>query len=164
MCESYNRQYGSEYISIIPTNVYGPNQRYEPMNSFVVPSLIDKFYKAKEATNDSVSIWGTGKPIRDFIYVDDLADASIFLMEEYEGNVLLNIGTGRKCSIAELAEIVRKEVGFKGRIIFDPSKPDGVPEKSQDLSKITSLGWRPKIDLEKGIHLSYQHYMSDCIS
>jgi len=159
MCESYNRQYGTDYITIIPTNLYGPNQRYEPMDSLVVPSLIQKFYQAKVLNQNSVSIWGSGRPARDFLYVDDLAEASIFLMENYEGNVLLNVGTGTDYTIAELAEIVKKEVDYEGDIIFDSSLPDGVSKKLQDVSKINDLGWKYSMDITKGIKKTYQDFL-----
>ena len=126
MCESYNRQYGTDFITVIPTNLYGPNQKYEPMNSLVVPSLIQKFYQAKVDGEDAVVIWGSGRPARDCLYVDDLVDASIFLMESYEGNEVFNVGTGKDYTIADIAEITKKIVGYTGDIIYDRSLPDGV--------------------------------------
>jgi GDP-L-fucose synthase len=159
MCESYNRQYGTDFITVIPTNLYGPNQHYEPMNSLVVPSLILKFHKAKVKREDEVVIWGSGRPARDFLYVDDLADASIFLMQGYEGDVLLNVGTGKSYTISELAEIIKKEVGYEGGVSYDHSLPDGVSEKLQDVSKINELGWKYGVDLAEGIHLTYQDFL-----
>jgi GDP-L-fucose synthase len=159
MCESYNRQYGTDFITAIPTNLYGPNQRYEPMNSLVVPSLILKFHNAKVKSEDEVVIWGSGRPTRDFLYVDDLAEASIFLMQDYEGDVLLNVGTGKSYTISELAEIIKLEVGYEGGISYDHSLPDGVSEKLQDVSKINELGWSYSVDLEEGIHLTYQDFL-----
>ncbi|MFZ1983531.1 MAG: GDP-L-fucose synthase [Desulfatitalea sp.] len=159
MCESFNRQYGTDFITLIPTNVYGPNQRYEPMNSLVVPSLLQKFHKAKIQEEDGVVIWGSGRPVRDLLYVDDLADASLYLMTHCEGNVVLNVGTGREVSVAELAEIVKQEVGYEGDIIYDASLPDGVERKLQDLSKLTSLGWSFRVELAEGIHLAYQDFL-----
>lgn len=156
MCESYNRQYGTDFITIIPTNLYGPSQRYEPMNSLVVPSLMQRFRQAKLRGAPAVTIWGSGRPTRDFLYVDDLADASIFLMENYEGNVLLNVGTGKSYTIAELAAVIKEEVIYEGDIIYDRSLPDGVPEKQQDVSMINALGWEYRVDLAEGIHLTYQ--------
>lgn len=156
MCESYNRQYGTDFITVIPTNLYGPSQRYEPTDSLVVPSLIQKFHQAKAMKHDTVTIWGSGRPARDFLYVDDLAEASIFLMENYEGNVLLNVGTGEDCTIAELAEVIKKEAGYEGDVIFDTSLPDGVPKKLQDVSKINDLGWKYSMNLKEGIRSTYQ--------
>ncbi|MBC8472847.1 MAG: GDP-L-fucose synthase, partial [Planctomycetes bacterium] len=159
MCESYNRQFGTDFMTVIPTNLYGPNQRYEPMNSLVVPSLIQKFHQAKIAGDDAVIIWGSGRPARDFLYVDDLAEASIFLMENYEGNVLLNVGIGKDCTIAKLAEIIKKEIGYEGDIIYDTSFPDGVSKKLQDVQKINDLGWKYRVEIEAGIRLTYQDYI-----
>ena len=158
MCESYNRQYGTDFITVIPTNIYGPNQRYEPMNSLVVPALIRKFHHAREKNADSVVIWGSGKPSRDLLFVDDLAEASLFLMEHYEGDVLLNVGTGREYTIAELVEVVRAEVGFTGKILYDTAHPDGVLEKLQDVSRINDLGWQYQVDLKEGIRRTYQDF------
>jgi len=160
MCESYNRQYGTDFISVIPTNLYGPNQRYEPMNSLVVPSLIQKFHQAKMKGEDEVIIWGSGRPTRDFLYVEDLADASIFLMQNYEGSVLLNVGSGRSCSISELAEIIKKEVEYRGDVRYDHSLPDGVFQKLQDVSKINDLGWKYSVELETGIRLTYRDFLA----
>jgi GDP-L-fucose synthase len=160
MCEAYNRQYGTDFITVIPTNLYGPNQRYEPMNSLVVPSLLEKFHHAKVSGDDKASIWGTGQPTRDFLYVDDLATASILLMENYEGNVIVNVGTGREYSIGELAEIIRTEVGFEGTIEFDPSLPDGVDRKLQDVTRINELGWEYSVDLVEGIRFTYEDYLA----
>lgn len=160
MCESYNRQYGTDFMTVIPTNVYGPNKQYELMNSLVVPSLILKFHRAKILGEDVVTIWGSGHPARDFLYVDDLVEASIFLMENYEGNVLLNVGTGMDCTIAELAEVIKREVDYKGTIIYDAALPDGVHSKLQDVSKINDLGWKSCIDLEEGIQLTYQDFLT----
>jgi len=159
MCESYNRQYGTDFMTVIPTNVYGPNQRYEPMNSLVVPSLMLKFHRAKILGEDVVTIWGSGYPARDFLYVDDLAEASIFLMENYEGNVLLNVGMGKDCTIAKLAEVIKREVEYKGTIIYDTALPDGVSSKLQDVSKISDLGWKFSVGLEEGIKLTYQDFL-----
>jgi GDP-L-fucose synthase len=160
MCESFNRQYGTDFISVIPTNIYGRNQNYEPMNSLVVPSLIRRFHEARVSGAREIVIWGTGRPARDFLYADDLAEASIFLMEHYAGNELINIGTGQDYTIRELVEIIRQEVGYDRKIIYDPSKPDGVLKKLQDTSKIQALGWKHRVDLAVGIHLSYQDYLS----
>jgi len=160
MCESYNRQYGTDFISVIPTNIYGRNQNYEAMNSLVVPSLIRRFHEAKATGAGEIVIWGTGRPARDFLYADDLAEASIFLMERYRGNDLINIGTGKDITITELVDVIKDEVGYQGRIIYDPRKPDGVLKKLQDISKIEGLGWKYQVELEEGIHLSYEDYLS----
>jgi GDP-L-fucose synthase len=159
MCEAYNRQYGTDFITLIPTNLYGPGQKYEPMNSLVIPALIQKIHAAKCAVESEVVIWGSGRPSRDFLYVDDLADASIFIMQNYEGNVLLNIGTGHLISIAELAAMICKEIGYTGDIVYDRSLPDGVSQKLQDISGITSLGWQPRTSLIDGIHLTYTDFL-----
>ncbi|MGD9362741.1 MAG: GDP-L-fucose synthase [Desulfobacterales bacterium] len=159
MCESYNRQYGTDFITVIPTNLYGPNQRYEPMNSLVVPSLIQKFHQAKVNDEDGVVIWGSGRPARDCLYVDDLVDASVFLMEFYEGNDIFNIGSGRDYTIADIAAITKKITGYSGDIVYDRSLPDGVMQKLQDVTKINDLGWKYRIDLEEGIELAYQDYL-----
>lgn len=159
MCESYNRQYGTDFITVLPTNVYGPGQRYELMNSPVIPSMILKFHAAKCRGDAVVSLWGSGRPARDFLYADDLADASIFVMDNYEGNVLLNVGTGVSRTIAEVAEIIRREVGFEGRIEYDASLPDGMATKIQDVSVINDLGWKYQIGLEKGIRRTYRDFL-----
>jgi GDP-L-fucose synthase len=159
MCESYNRQYGTDFISVIPTNIYGINQNYDRMNSLVIPALIRKFHEAKESNLKEVVLWGTGRPARDFLFSDDLADAAIFLTQEYSGNDTFNIGTGKDYSIHELAEIIRKIVGFNGKIIYDASKPDGVIMKLQDVSRLTSLGWKYKVELEDGMRIAYQDFL-----
>ena len=158
MCESYNRQYGTDFITLIPTNTYGPGQKYEPMNSLVVPALIQKIHAASQAGDQEVVIWGTGRPTRDFLYVDDLADASIFIMQNYEGSVLLNVGTGNQYSIADLAGIVCDVIGYRGDLLYDRSLPDGVDQKLQDISKITALGWQPRTSLKEGIQRTYRDY------
>lgn len=156
MCEAYNRQYGTDFITLIPTNIYGPGQRYDPVNSPVIPALIQKFHEAKLAGQSVVTLWGTGRPTRDFMHVEDLAEASIYLMQNYEGNVLINVGTGKGCMIAQLAEIIKRVVGFAGEIAYDDSRPDGVATKLLDVSRINDLGWRHKIDIEEGIRRMYQ--------
>ncbi len=160
MCESYNRQYGTDFITVIPTNLYGPNQKYERMNSLVVPALIRKFHEAKENGKSEVVLWGSGRASRDLLYVDDLARACILLMEEYHGNDVFNIATGEDCTIAELAEIIKKTVGYEGDIIYDPSRPEGVFRKVSDVSKINSLGWKYNIGLEEGINLVYKDLLA----
>jgi GDP-L-fucose synthase len=159
MCEAYNQQYGADFISVIPTNLYGQNQGYDPMNSLVVPAMIRKFHEAKMAGEDKVLLWGSGRPTRDFLFVDDLADAVIFIMNSYSGNETLNIGTGKDYTIREVAEIVRDAIGYRGAIEFDPSKPEGTLTKLQDVSRLTNLGWRYKVELADGIRVAYQDFL-----
>lgn len=163
MCESYNRQYGTDFIPVIPTNIYGPEQKYELMNSQVLPSLILKFHKAKEHGEDAVVLWGTGRPARDLLYVDDLAEASIYLMNNYEDNEPINIGSGKDYTVVEMAEIIKGEVGYEGNIIFDPSLPDGVLKKLQDISRINELGWKPRVSLAEGVRLTYEAFKARLI-
>lgn len=158
MCEFYNRQYGTDYISCMPTNLYGPNDNYHPQNSHVLPALIARFDTAKSENAPFVKIWGTGRALREFLYVDDMADACVFLMNNYSGNETVNVGTGEELTIAELAETVKKVVGYKGGICFDTTKPDGTPRKLLDVSKLHSLGWKHKYSLEEGISLAYDDY------
>ena len=158
MCEFYNRQYGTDYISCMPTNLYGPNDNYHPQNSHVLPALIARFDTAKSENAPFVKIWGTGRALREFLYVDDMADACVFLMNNYSGNETVNVGTGEELTIAELAETVKKVVGYKGGICFDTKKPDGTPRKLLDVSKLHSLGWKHKYSLEEGISLAYDDY------
>ncbi|MFZ9848798.1 MAG: GDP-L-fucose synthase family protein, partial [Flavobacteriales bacterium] len=150
MCENYKRQYGCNFISGMPTNLYGPNDNYDLNNSHVLPAILRKFHEAKEANAPSVEIWGTGKPRREFLHVDDLADACLFLMEKYDGLQLVNIGYGEDVSIGELAELVKKTTGFTGAITNNTSKPDGTMKKLMDCSFLNNLGWKPKIDLAIG--------------
>ena len=158
-CEYLNRQYGTDYISVMPTNLYGPNDNYHPEHSHVLPALIRRFHEAKTENKPEVVIWGTGAPLRDFLYVDDLADACLFLMNHYSGNETVNLGTGKELSIAGLAELVGRAVGYQGKITFDPSKPDGTPRKLLDVSKLTGLGWTYKTELEEGIALAYDDFL-----
>ena len=158
-CEYLNRQYGTDYISVMPTNLYGPNDNYHPEHSHVLPALIRRFHEAKTENKPEVVIWGTGAPLREFLYVDDLADACLFLMNHYSGNETVNLGTGKEISIAGLAELVGRAVGYQGRITFDPSKPDGTPRKLLDVSKLTGLGWTYKTELEEGIALAYDDFL-----
>ena len=160
MCESYNRQYGTDFISVIPTNIYGPNQNYDSMNSLVVPALIRRFYEAKQVNAKEVVIWGTGRPARDFLFADDLADASIFLMEQSLGDDVFNIASGCDYTIADLAEIIKEVVGFEGDVVFDVSKPEGVLVKLQDINKISELGWKYSVDLKDGIQRTYDDVQS----
>lgn len=158
MCEFYNRQYGTDYISCMPTNLYGPNDNYHPQNSHVLPALIARFDAAKSEDAPFVQIWGTGRALREFLYVDDMADACVFLMNNYSGNETVNVGTGEELTIAELAETVKEVVGYKGEICFDATKPDGTPRKLLDVSMLHSLGWKHKYTLEEGISLAYDDY------
>lgn len=151
MCQSYNRQYGTNFISAMPTNLYGPNDNFELYNSHVLPALIRKFHEAVINNSPGVEIWGTGTPHREFLYVEDLADACIFLMNNYDDSEIINAGIGEDISIRDLAELIKKIVGFKGEIEFDTSKPDGTPRKLLDVSKIKNLGWSAKTSLEDGI-------------
>jgi GDP-L-fucose synthase len=158
MCQAYNRQYGTKFISVMPTNLYGPNDNFDPETSHVLPALIRRFHEAKENNQKEVVIWGTGKPKREFLYVDDLADACIFLMNNYQDNEIVNIGTGEDLSIKELAEKIKKITGFQGEITHDTAKPDGTPRKLLDVSKLHSLGWKHKIDLEEGVEKTYNWF------
>lgn len=151
LCESYRKQYGVDMISAMPTNLYGPNDNYDLNNSHVLPALIRKFYEAKQAGKASVEIWGTGSPKREFLHVDDLADACVFLMENYSGEQHVNVGTGEDISIKELATLVKELVGFQGELVFNTEKPDGTPRKLLDVSKLNALGWKHRIDLRSGI-------------
>ncbi len=158
MCEAYNQQYGTNFISVMPTNLYGPNDNYNLENSHVLAALIRKFHEAKQNKASSMTVWGTGRVRREFLHVDDLADACLFLMEHYKSSELINIGVGEDLTIKELANLIKEVVGFEGRIEFDPSKPDGMPRKLLDVSRINNLGWRRRIDLEKGLASTYQWY------
>jgi len=160
-CEYLNRQYGTDYISVMPTNLYGPNDNYHPTHSHVLPALIRRFHEAKEAGAESVVCWGTGEVLREFMYVDDLADACIFLMNTYSGNETVNLGTGKELTIKKLAELVARVVGYKGRIQWDTSKPDGTPRKLLDVSKLESLGYHYTTELEDGIRLAYQDFLKN---
>ena len=158
LCEMYNRQYGTNYISVMPTNLYGPNDNFDLENSHVLPALIRKFHEAKVNNSDKVIVWGTGTPVREFLYADDLADACVYLMQNYDQNKIVNIGTGRGLTIRELAEKVQKVVGYQGRITFDTSKPDGTPVKVNDVSYLTSLGWTAKVSIDDGLKKAYDWY------
>lgn len=162
-CEYLNRQYNTDFISVMPTNLYGPNDNYHPEHSHVLPALIRRFHEAKENNLNEVVIWGTGTPLREFLYVDDLANACVYLMNTYSGNETVNLGTGKELSIKELAELVKKVVGFKGNITFDTTKPDGTPRKLLDVSKLEKLGWTYKTELEDGIKLAYEDFLNNDI-
>ena len=158
MCWAYNRQHGTQYLPVMPTNLYGPGDNFDLETSHVLPALIRKFHEAKTEGKKSVTIWGTGTPRREFLYVDDLADACVFLMEHYDGTELINIGTGQDITIRELAEIISKVVGFSGEFAFDTSKPDGTPRKLLDVSYLRNIGWNAKVGLEEGIVMTYHWY------
>ena len=160
-CEYLNRQYGTDFISAMPTNLYGPNDNYHPEHSHVLPALIRRFHEAKEQGLESVTCWGDGSPLREFLYVDDLANLCVFLMNNYSGNETVNAGTGKELTIKELTELVAKVVGYAGRIEWDTSKPNGTPRKLLDVSKAKSLGWTYKTELEDGIRLAYQDFLSN---
>ncbi|MDC8786697.1 GDP-L-fucose synthase family protein [Roseateles koreensis] len=160
LAESYNVQYGREYVSAMPTNLYGPNDNYDLSNSHVLPALIRKTHEAKVRGDNELVVWGTGSPKREFLYVDDLADACVYLMERGYAGSLLNVGTGVDVTIRELAETVMRVVGFSGHIVFDASKPDGTPRKLMDVAKLTALGWRAAVPLEAGIQRAYDDFLS----
>ena len=155
MCEAYRDQYGCDFISVMPTNLYGPNDNYDPQNSHVLPALIRKFHEAKEKGTGTVTIWGSGTPMREFLHVDDLAEACVFLMNEYDGKLFLNVGTGTDLTIKDLALMIKEVVGFDGDLVFDSTKPDGTPRKLMDVSRLHALGWKHKIELKDGISRVY---------
>ncbi|MCC6384000.1 MAG: GDP-L-fucose synthase [Bacteroidia bacterium] len=157
MCEAYHHQYNCQFFSVMPTNLYGPNDNYDLNNSHVLPALIRKFYEAKKNGDKEVTIWGSGKPKREFLHVDDLADACLFLMLSYDREWALNVGTGEDISIADLAGLIKKISGFEGNLVFDTTKPDGTPRKLLDVSRIHSLGWKHKINLEDGISMIWKN-------
>ena len=159
MARSYRRQYGFAAISLMPTNLYGPGDNFDLDSSHVLPALLRKFHEAKEQGAPTVTVWGTGKPRREFLHVDDLADAAVFLMREYDGDEIVNVGWGKDLTITELAELIRDVVGFTGEIEFDASKPDGTPRKLLDTSRLTALGWAPGISLREGLAGTYRWYL-----
>lgn len=160
MCDAYRAQYGCNYISVMPTNLYGYNDNYHPQNSHVLPALIRRFHEAKVNNSPDVTIWGTGSPKREFLFADDLAEACYYLMQNYDEEGLVNIGTGEDLSIKDLAILIKGIIGYEGEIKFDASKPDGTPRKLMDVSKLHSKGWKHKIALEEGIKLAYQDFLS----
>ena len=155
MCQFFKRQYGDNFISCMPTNLYGPHDNYELNTSHVMPALIRKFHEGKVNKSAQVEVWGTGKPLREFLYVDDMADACVFLLETYDGEEHVNIGTGEEVSIGELAELVKEVVGFKGALVFDKGKPDGTPRKLVDVGKLHGLGWKHEVGLRSGVERAY---------
>lgn len=160
MCQAYRRQYGSDFISAMPTNMYGPNDNYDLKNSHVLPALIRKFHDAKQAGAPTVTCWGTGVPLREFLYADDLGKACLFLMQHYSEEQFINVGYGSDLTIRELAETVKRIVGFPGEIVWDTSKPDGTPRKLMDSSRLFALGWRPQVDMETGLRRAYEDFLS----
>ena len=160
-CEFLNRQYGTDFISVMPTNIYGPNDNYHPEHSHVLPALIRRFHEAKEAGLNEVTCWGDGSPLREFLYVDDLADLCVFLMNNYSGNEIVNAGTGKELSIKDLTELVAKAIGYTGEILWDTSKPNGTPRKLLDVSKAAALGWTYRTELEEGIRLAYDDFLNN---
>lgn len=160
-CEYLNRQYGTDFISLMPTNLYGPNDNYHPTHSHVLPALIRRFHEAKEQGLKEVTCWGDGSPLREFLYVDDLANLCVFLMENYSGNETVNAGSGKEITIKGLTELVAKVVGFEGTILWDTSKPNGTPRKLLDVSKSAAMGWTAKTSLEEGIRLAYADFLNN---
>nr|WP_294894566.1 GDP-L-fucose synthase [uncultured Pedobacter sp.] len=160
MCDAYRAQYGCNYISAMPTNLYGYNDNYHPQNSHVLPALIRKFHEAKQNNDANVTVWGSGSPMREFLFADDLADACYYLMQNYNEPHLINVGTGEDLTIKDLALMIKDIVGFKGDLVFDSTKPDGTPRKLMDVSKIHSTGWKHKVDLKEGIALAYQDFLA----
>lgn len=161
MCKFFKRQYGDNFISCMPTNLYGPNDNFDLKSSHVLPALIRKFHEAKVNGSDTVEVWGTGTPLREFIYVDDMADACVFLMENYDGEQHVNIGTGEEVSIRQLAETVKEVVGFEGELVFNTNMPDGTPRKLTTVDKLHGLGWKHKVSLNEGIRLAYEWFLEN---
>ena len=161
MCQSYNAQHGTDFISVMPTNLYGPNDNFDLETSHVLPALLRKFHEAKKASAPSITLWGTGSAKREFLHVDDLADACLFLMNSYDGNDPVNIGTGEDLSIKELSERIQGIIGYQGNILWDVSKPDGTPRKLLNVSKLHTFGWRHKISLEEGLRTTYEWYCAN---
>lgn len=161
LCEAYQREHGARFICAMPTNLYGPHDNYDLHSSHVLPALIRKFHEGREAGTESVTIWGTGAPLREFLYVDDLAQASVMLMEHPDAEGIYNIGAGQDISIADLARLVARVIGYEGKIVYDTSKPDGTPRKLMDSSRVQALGWRPEISLTHGITLAYGHFLRE---
>ncbi len=159
LCQAYRRQHNCDFISAMPTNMYGPNDNYDLQTSHVLPALIRKFHEARQTAAATVTCWGTGAPLREFLYADDLADACVFLMQKYSEEQFINVGFGGDLSIRQLAELIKRIVGFAGDIVWDASKPDGAPRKLMDSSRLFALGWRPQVDLETGIRLTYEDFL-----
>ena len=160
LCQAYRRQHGSDFISAMPTNMYGPNDNYDLQTSHVLPALIRKFHDAKASSAATVTCWGNGTPLREFLYADDLASACVFLMQNYSEEQFINVGSGREISIQALSELVKRIVGFEGQIIWDESKPNGTPRKLMDSSRLFAMGWKPQVDIEAGIRLAYADFLA----
>lgn len=160
LCEAYRRQYGRDFISVMPTNLYGPGDNYHPENSHVVAALIRRFHEAKIRSASTVAVWGTGTPRREFLYVDDFADACVFVLKNYSSSQFINIGTGEDITIAEFAQTVAEVVGFRGQIVYDTSRPDGTPRKLVDVSRLSTMGWRAKITIREGLGKAYADFLS----
>jgi GDP-L-fucose synthase len=163
LCQAYHKQYGARFISVMPTNLYGIGDNYHPQNSHVLPALLRRFHEAKEEGKSEVIIWGSGKPLREFMFADDLAEACFFLMENYENPALINIGTGEEVSIIELANLIKEVVGFDGKINFDSTKPDGTPRKLMDSSKLRAMGYKHKVSLREGIVTTYNDFLNHAL-
>ena len=161
MCQAYNREYGTRFISCMPTNLYGPGDNYDPEDSHVIPGMIQRFHQAKARGDQAVTVWGGGTPRREFMHVDDLARAAVLLMERYEGQLAVNVGTGQEVTIRELAQMVKEAVGFEGRLEWDASRPDGTPRKLLDSSRLRALGFEPVVDLRQGLRLTYQAFLEE---
>ncbi len=160
-CEFLNRQYGTDYISVMPTNLYGPNDNYHPTHSHLLPAMIRRFHEAKQAGVKEVTCWGTGTPYREMMYVDDVADACLYLMNNYSGNETVNLGTGKEYTIREIAQIVADVIGYTGEILWDSTKPDGTPRKLLDVTKLKNLGYQYKVELEEGVKLAYEDFLNN---
>jgi GDP-L-fucose synthase len=161
MCYFYKKQYGANFISVMPTNLYGPGDNFGLTNSHVLPALLRKMHEAKESGADKVEIWGTGKPLREFLYIEDMADGCVFLLENYDGADFVNLGTGKELTIRELAELIKKVVGYQGELYFNSDKPDGTPRKLLDVSKMKRMGWTYKVELEDGIRRTYRWFLEN---
>lgn len=161
MCQFFNKQYGTNYISVMPTNLYGPYDNFSGVNSHVMPALIRRFHEAKINNVPEVEVWGSGTPLREFLYSEDMADACIYLMETYEGNDFFNIGTGKELTINELAELIKETVGYEGKIVWDASKPDGTPRKLLDVSRLEKAGWKYKVELKDGVKMAYDWFLEN---
>lgn len=162
MCQFFNKQYGTNYISVMPTNLYGPYDNFSGINSHVMPALIRRFHEAKVNNAPEVVVWGSGTPLREFLYSEDMADACIYLMETYEGNDFFNIGTGKEITIKGLAELIKEVVGYEGKIVWDSTKPDGTPRKLLDVSRLEKAGWKYKMELKDGVKEAYKWFLENC--
>jgi GDP-L-fucose synthase len=163
LCEAYRRQYGNDFISVMPTNLYGPGDNYHPEHSHVVAALIRRFHEAKMSNASTVVVWGTGTPRREFLYVDDFADACVFILKNYSESQFINIGFGKDLTIAEFARTVAEVVGFRGKIVYDTSRPDGMPRKLLDASRLSAMGWKAKISLREGLEKAYTAFLTDAV-